>query len=130
MSGGVAPDLEGVPAQLPTPPEVIDAAPQPSLADGFEAERREPSWATAHEREIDRRLGALPAEGIALDRTECREHQCRITITAENDAALGRFIGQLEGDGGLYGYAQMMVLETVTTTSDGKRRERVYARFE
>lgn len=132
MSGGVEPELEGVPAQLPTPaPVIIDAAEHASLAEDFEAERRDPAWATAHEREIDRRLAALPADGIALERSECRAHECRITLTAVDDAALGRYIGHLESDAdGLYGYAQLIVLEAVTSTPDGRRRERVYARFE
>lgn len=133
MSGGVQPELEGVPAQPPTPAIAIavDAAEHASLADDFEAERRDAAWATAHEREIDHRLAALPADGIAIDRAECRAHACRITLTADDDAALGRYIGHLESDAdGLYGYAQMIVLEAVTQAPDGKRRERVYARFE
>ena len=123
--GGVDHDL----APIPGAPEP-DAAPHPSLENGFDAEPRDASFADAHEREIDRRVAALKApDGVAVAKTECRVDQCRITFTAADDRALGRFVGQLESSDGLGGYAQMMVLEAITDTSDGKRQERVYARF-
>ncbi len=123
--GGVDHDLAPVPG-APEP----DAAPHPSRENGFDAEPRDASFADAHEREIDRRVAALKApDGVKVAPTECRVDQCRITFTASDDRALGRFVGQLESSDGLGGYAQMMVLEAITDTSDGNRQERVYARF-
>ena len=122
--GGVDHDL------APVPGADLDAAPHPSLETGFDAEPRNADFADVHEREIDRRIAALKApDGVAVAKTECRVDQCRITFTAADDRALGRFVGQLESSDGLGGYAQMMLLEAITDTGDGKRQERVYARF-
>ncbi len=130
-SDGVTPDLEGPAEPAPDPATVaIDAAPHPSLADEFAAEQRDASWAREHERELGKRLAALPSDGIALEASECRAHQCRISFEAVDDAAIGRYVAHLEDASGLYGYARMIVLEAITTTPDGKRHERVYARFD
>jgi hypothetical protein len=123
--GGVDHDLAPVPG-APEP----DAPPHPSLANGFDSEPRDASFADAHEREIERRIAKLePPDGVTVAPTECRVDQCRITFTAPDDRALGRFVGRLESSDALGGYAQLMILEGITDTSDGKRQQRVYARF-
>jgi len=132
-STGMEPDIEA-PAEAPTPAVIVDAAPHPSLDDEFVAEKRDAGWASEHEHEIKKRLAALAAagaaEGIALESTECRARQCRITFTAGDETAIGRYAARLEEDGGLYGYAHLLVLEGMTTTPSGQRRERIYARFD
>jgi hypothetical protein len=111
----------------PTP----DAAPpaHPALANGFDAESRDDGWADDHEREIGRRLAKVHVDGVALDKVECKSDQCRIAFTAADDHALGTYLHKLESADALQGYAQMMVMEGITDTDDGKRQERVYARF-
>ena len=108
-----------------------DAAPpaHPALANAFDAESRDDGWADEHEREIGRRLGAIHVDGVTLDKTECKSDTCRISFTAADDHALGNYLHKLESPDALNGYAQMMVMEGITDTDDGKRQERVYARF-
>jgi hypothetical protein len=111
-----------------TPPP--DAAPaHPALANGFDAESRDDGWADEHEHEITRRLAALHVDGVSLDKTECKSDQCRITFTAADEHALGTYLHKLESPDVLNGYAQMMVLEAITDAADGRKQERVYARF-
>jgi hypothetical protein len=119
-----------VPAGQPRPEAAEPAGSAPSLAEQFAAEPLEPTWAVDHEHEIDRRLGALPGAGIVLEPTECRSRQCRVSITADDDATLGHFIARFQETAGLRGYAHMIVLEAITTADSGRRRERVYVRFE
>ena len=130
MPGGIEPDQEPIPGSAAPPPVIVDAAPHPSLADDFAAEPIDQAFASAHKREIDQRLASMQVDGVTLDGVECRAHQCRISITGADESAIGRYIAKLEDDGGLYGYAQMIVLEGLTDLPDGRRHMRVYARFE
>jgi hypothetical protein len=112
-----------------TPPP--DAAPpaHPALANGFDTESRDDGWADEHEREIGRRLAKIHIDGVALDKVECKSDQCRIAFTAADEHALGTYLHKLESPDALNGYAQMMVMEGITDTDDGRKQERVYARF-
>ena len=101
----------------------------PALANGFDSESRDDGWADDHEREIGRRLAKVHVDGVALDKVECKSDQCRIAFTAADEHALGTYLHKLESADALQGYAQMMVMEGITDTDDGKRQERVYARF-
>jgi len=129
MPGGVDVDQEPVPGSAAPPPVIVDAAPHPSLADDFAAEPIDPSFASSHKREVDQRLAQITVEGVTLDGVECRAHQCRISISGADESVIGKYIARLEDDGGLYGYAQMIVLEGITENATGKHMH-IYARFE
>jgi hypothetical protein len=124
------PDANDQAVAAPPPVAAVDdAAPAPSLDETFTAEDRDTSWAPGRERELRDRLAALPPSAVTIAPPECRAQQCRITITAHDDAAIGTFVGMLEEPTGLHGWAEMMVLEAVTTLPSGERRARIYARF-
>lgn len=123
------PDASEAPVPAIPPPPVEDAAPAPSLDQTFVAEERDRAWAPDHENQMRTRLGALASGGVAVSAPECRTAQCRITLTAADDAAIGRYVAQLEEPGGFAGWAEMIVLEGVTATADGRRQTRVYAHF-
>jgi hypothetical protein len=121
--------VPGVGDGAAAPGDAVPSGPHPSLAQAFAAEARAPAWADEHERMIRRRLATVGVPGVALDAVECRAHQCRITVTAPDDPALARYLDGLSKPSALYGIAESIVLEAIATTPDGRRRDRIYARF-
>ncbi len=125
----VMPDASEQAVAPPSPAPADDAAPAPTLEQTFAAEDRDRAWAPGHERALRERLGALPPAPVTVAPPECRTTQCRLTITAKDDAAIGAFVGLLEEPTGLHGWAEMIILEGVTALPNGDRQTRVYARF-
>ncbi|MCE9576882.1 MAG: hypothetical protein K8W52_27295 [Deltaproteobacteria bacterium] len=123
------PDANEQAAAAAPPAPTDDAAPGPTLEQTFAAEDRDRAWASGHERELRDRLSALPSAPVTIAGLECRTTQCRITITARDDAAIGAYTGLLEEPAGLHGWAEMMILEGVTVLPGGERQTRIYARF-
>lgn len=125
----VVPDASDQAVAAPPPAPVEDAPPAPSLDETFTVEERDRTWAPGRERELHDRLRALPSTGVIVSAPECRTDQCRVTITARDDAPIGTFIGELEEPSGLQGWADMLVLEGITQLPTGERQARVYVRF-
>ena len=101
-----------------------------SAADTFAAEARDSGWASDNEAEISRRLDALATGGATVEAVECRSRQCRILLSAPDEETLGALMTAVQGDRGLLGYAESVVLSRVDVAADGTQRTNVYAQFE
>lgn len=136
------PSSPGLPpgAVAPIPPIVVPPpAPSPpagpAAAFPFDDEPRDAAWADDHERELAHRLRAiaedLEDDGVAarIGAPECRRTLCRVALTADDAAALGKVYGALETERGLVGWADTMMLERVVTGDDGRVETRVVAQF-
>lgn len=113
------------PALPPAPAE--SAAPAPTASRVFEAETRDARWAPTAEAEIARRFKKL--RGGALESTECRHSQCRITV-AGTEAEVAQTITELEGSRGLHGFAASVMLTAPERKPDGTIVLRAFARFD
>jgi len=116
-----------------------DVAPPTPPAGGrsftFEQEQREPAWAEEHERELTLRMRRviddLTKRGsiVDVDAIECRRSLCRVNLHARDVAALSALYGALEGEQGLYGWADNILLASVEAESDSEVKTSVTAVF-
>lgn len=93
----------------------------------FLAQSRDPDWAPSTEGEIRKRFQKI--RGAKLSETECRHSQCRIVV-AGGEAEVSRTIADLEGDRGLHGFAQNLLLTAPERKPDGSLVLRVFALFD
>jgi len=78
----------------------------------FEAENRDDEWAAPREAEVRVRAGRAVADAVTVSAVECRSRSCRVSIASDDADALARAIERLGEDGGFYGYAEEMTVET------------------
>ncbi len=105
------------------------AGPRAGVSIMFDAEDRDEEWASAREEEVRVRAGRALADPVTLGGVECRSRSCRVSIASGDPAALTRAIDRLGEDGGFYGYADQMTVETAEAGEGGPRRVNVYLRF-
>jgi hypothetical protein len=128
------PDPTPTPEVAPVLPRAVDDRLRPQLpdvvspVDTFAQERRDDAWAVATEAEIAKRLEHL--RGAALERTECRQTECRLVLAGEDPKELGKAIADLQGKHGLVGFASSLLLTAAEPRADGRLVLRAFATFE
>ena len=98
----------------------------PSPAQIYASENRDDAWATQTEAEIRRRFQTI--RGAKLDAADCRATRCSITVSG-SEAEVGTTIADLEGDRGLHGYAENVLLTVPEKRPNGSIVLRAIASF-
>ena len=120
-----APAEPSLPAPSTTPAPSLP--PAPTADDAFSEESRDDAWADQTEAELAKRWTNV--RGAKLERTECRQSQCRLLVTGSQDD-VATAIADLEGPRGLHGFARGVHLTSPETRADGTVALRVFVRFE
>lgn len=115
------------PPQLPSLDPKHPALPRLTAAEAFAAQPRDDDWAPSTENEIRKRFKQV--RGAKLSELDCRQSQCRIVV-AGTQADVSRTIADLEGDRGLHGFAQNLLLTAPERKPDGTLVLRAFAMFE
>lgn len=139
-ASGAAP----VPRRAPPAPVRMQArsaqapvGPRAGVSVVFETEARNEEWAAPREEEVRVRAGRVLAAAAAaggrpaatLGAVECRSRSCRVSIAAEDPAALARAVEQLGEEGGFYRFADQMTVEATAPGEGGPRQVAIYLRF-
>lgn len=133
-AGSPEPTKVGVPERPALPdaasaprPELPSTAQKGATDEKFDAETRDAGWASETESGIKQRFDKV--RGAKLEAAECRQSQCRLTITG-SEGDLAQTIADLEGPRGLHGYAKNILLTAPAKKPDGTIELRAYAIFE
>ncbi len=112
---------------------------RPSLATGsswtaFEDEKRDPSWAPAHEQAVRDKLAKLVAASgakVEVDGVECRSHQCRFEVDGGEASTFQQFVETLQGDDGFQGDATQLLLQNYRPAGEdgGQAKVQVVLRY-
>jgi hypothetical protein len=115
------------PPRLPSADTKNPALPKLTAAEVFAAQPRDDEWAPPTETEIRKRFKRV--RGAKLSELDCRQSQCQI-IVAGTQADVSRTIADLEGDRGLHGFAQNLLLTAPERKPDGTLVLRAFAMFD
>jgi hypothetical protein len=113
-----------------TRPEHFGSAneqPLPASGTAFEAQSRDADWAPVTEKEIKRRF-AVGIRESKLESAECRQDQCLLTMSGNEDE-MSKGLADLETEGGLRNFADHIILDG-PVQQNGKMTVRVYAVFD
>lgn len=124
-----APSGSGVAAPAPSAPpagSAAIAAPAPPRLDpvaAFDSETEDRDWAVNTER-------LIKAAAPDLTDIDCKQQQCRATLTGASEAELVAKATNLEAEDGLRGTEAHSVLLTATERVGDKLSMKIYIRFE
>ncbi len=107
---------------------VTSAAPAPRLdpeaaGSAFDAEIEDKQWAVETE-------SAIKAAAPELTEVDCKERQCRGTLTATTDVELAAMTDKLSEDTSVRGTGARSVLLTAPVTKDGKVSMQIYVTYD
>jgi hypothetical protein len=97
------------------------------------AEARDEAWAEEAEREIAGRMGPLAEPLDVRYVVGCRTTRCAVTVFADTEYALGTVVtrmGEPGEPGGLYGWADQMIVGAVEVADDGSYVQSIYVELE
>jgi hypothetical protein len=117
-SGVAAPKATGVTAAPPTPRLDPTAA-----AATFDAEEEDKEWAATTE-------AAIKASSPELTDVDCKQRQCRATLSAATDVELARMADKLSGEDSVRGTGAENVLLTAPEPVNGKLSMKIYVTYE
>lgn len=136
-SGAPSPSPSASPSALPPPPPSptplppsagsaatnAPAVPRLEAAEAFDRETEDKDWATNTER-------AMQSAAPELADIECKQSQCRGTVSAATQEELVKLVQKLDGEDGLRSINAKNMLLTPPETIDGKTSMKIYVRFD
>ena len=118
----------GVAPPPPTATGVTSAPAMPRLdpaaaGSAFDAENEDKAWAVTTE-------SAIKAVAPELTEVDCKQRQCRATLSATTDTELARMTDKLSEEDSVRGTGAKSVLLTAPVTVGGKLTMKIYVTYE